>query len=155
MIEIRLLDDKQTEEAFSLIWEVFLEFVAPDYTQEGIDNFYQEYVHGAGFRNKFTDKREVMYGAFVGDNLAGVLSFSDKNTVSCVFVRGKYHKMGIGRCLFEKAAEEMCRRGSDNIKLNASPYAVPFYHHLGFQDTGAQAVYKGIVYTPMELLLKK
>ena len=56
MIEIRLLDDKQTEEAFSLIWEVFLEFVAPDYTQEGIDNFYQEYVHGAGFRNKFTDR---------------------------------------------------------------------------------------------------
>ena len=45
MIEIRLLDEKETEEAFSLIWEVFLEFVAPDYTQEGIDNFYQEYVH--------------------------------------------------------------------------------------------------------------
>ena len=33
MIEVRMLDEKETEEAFSLIWEVFLEFVAPDYTQ--------------------------------------------------------------------------------------------------------------------------
>lgn len=39
----------------------------------------------------------------------------------------------------------------DKITLNASPYAVPFYHTLGFIDIDDQKEYNGILYTPMEL----
>ncbi|MDE5680545.1 MAG: GNAT family N-acetyltransferase, partial [Lachnospiraceae bacterium] len=39
------------------------------------------------------------------------------------------------------------------IKLNAAPYAIPFYHAIGFTDIGAESIYQGIRYTPMELQL--
>lgn len=138
-----------------MIWEVFQEFVARDYTQEGIECFYSEFIKSEPFRKKFLDGREVMYGAYIDDELAGVLSISVKNTVSCVFVKGKYHRIGIGKKLFETVIEELKRRGVTEITLNASPYALPFYHAIGFCDTNVQSTYKGIIYTPMTLLLDK
>lgn len=152
-LEIRKLKLDEIGEALHIIWEVFQEFVAPDYTQEGIDNFYIEYIQGEWFREKFKEGKEVMYGAFVDNILVGVLSISEKNTVSCVFVKGNYHGMGIGKKLFNKVLHQLRNRGVERIKLNASPYAVPFYHHIGFKDTDMQSSYKGIVYTPMELVI--
>lgn len=152
-IEIRKLKPDETSEAFDIIWEVFQEFVAPDYTQEGIDNFYIGYIQGERFREKFAEGKEVMYGAFADNMLVGVLSISEKNTVSCVFVKGDYHGMGVGKKLFNMVIHQLRDRGVERITLNASPYAVPFYHHIGFKDTDSQSTYKGIVYTPMELLI--
>lgn len=153
MIKKVALED--IEEGFQVIWEVFSEFVAPDYTQEGIDYFYSEFVKGKKFRKKFMDGTEVMYGAYAGDELAGVLSISLTNTVSCVFVKGKYHRMGIGKKLFEIVIKESKRQGVAQIRLNASPYAISFYHAIGFHDTNVRSSYKGIVYTPMALSLDK
>ncbi len=152
-IEIKELKLSEIEEGFQLIWEVFQEFVASDYMQEGIDAFYEEFVQGERFREKFSSRKETMYGAFIGDKLVGVLSLSEKNTVSCMFIDGNYHRMGIGSELFYAVIEKLHNKGVKRITLNASPYAVPFYHHIGFVDIGAQTEYKGIVYTPMELLL--
>jgi GNAT superfamily N-acetyltransferase len=152
-IEIRELKLSEIEEGFQLIWEVFQEFVAPDYMQEGIDVFYEEFVQGEWFREKFASRKEIMYGAFIEDKLVGVLSLSEKNTVSCVFIDGNYHRMGIGKALFYAIIEKLHNKGVKSITLKASPYAVPFYHHIGFVDIGTQTEYKGIVYTPMELLL--
>lgn len=150
-IYIDKVEQTQLEEAFQLIWNAFLEFVAPDYTNEGIDNFYNEYIVGMNFRERFINRKEIMYGAYIDGKLTGVLSISEKNTVSCVFVDGKYHRMGVGKKMFDMVIEELREKGIEKIKLNASPYAVPFYHYIGFKDTGVQAMYKGIVYTPMEL----
>lgn len=152
---ITKLTPENIEEGLEVIWEVFQEFVASDYTREGIDCFYSEFIKSEKFRKKFADGTEVMYGAYVDGELAGVLSISDLNTVSCVFVKGKYHRMGIGRKLFEIVIKELKDRDAAEIKLNASPYAVPFYHAMGFDDTGAESSYKGIVYTPMKLALDK
>ena len=143
------------EEGFQIIWEVFQEFVAPDCTQEGIDCFYSEFIIGEKFREKFADGREVMYGAYIDGELAGVLSISVTNTVSCVFVKGKYHRMGIGKKLFDYVVKGLTERGVKEIKLNASPYAVPFYSAIGFRNVDIQTTYKGIVYTPMILTLAK
>ena len=153
-IKIRIMEYSELDKAFNLIWNVFKEFVAPDYTQEGIDNFHTEFILGKRFREKFTVGNEVMYGAYIEDEiLAGALSLSVNNTVSCIFVDGQYHRLGIGKKLFDTVKQEMRRRGAAAIKLNASPYALPFYHNIGFEDIGEQAIYKGIVYTPMGLTL--
>lgn len=151
-IRIRKMSDSQIEEGLHLIWTVFQEFVAPDYSQEGRDYFYNKYMDG-GFRSKLAAGKESMYGAYVGDKLAGVLSYSERNTVSCVFVDGNYHRMGIGKKLFETILQKLRKQGVTEVKLNASPYALPFYRHIGFEETGAQASYNGILYTPMKLLL--
>lgn len=152
---IKRITHENIEEGFQVIWEVFQEFVAPDCTQEGIDYFYSEFIRSERFRKKFADGREVMYGAYVDGVLAGVLSISDMNTVSCVFVKGKYHRMGIGKELFGIVIKERKGKGATEIRLNASPYAVPFYHAMGFQDMDVPSTEKGIVYMPMRLSLSK
>lgn len=152
-IRIKSMEYPQLDKAFQLIWKVFQEYVAPDYTEEGIKTFYEQFVIGEKFRDKFKTGAEIMYGAYVDNHLAGVLSISKGNTVSCVFVDGDYHRRGVGKTLFNYVVEKLRESGVKKIKLNASPYAVPFYHYLGFCDTGEQTSYKGIVYTPMEKVL--
>lgn len=152
-IQINAIEITELDKGFSLIWNVFQEFVAPDYTEEGIKTFYEQFIIGAKFRDKFNTGAEVMYGAYVEDKLVGVLSISQYNTVSCVFVAKEYHRKGVGTKLFSFVIDRLQKESVDKIKLNASPYAVPFYHSLGFKDTGAKSSYMGIVYTPMELLI--
>lgn len=153
-IEIRKMAYKEIDTAFILIWNVFQEFVAPDYSQEGIDSFYNGFIRGDGFRTKFAEGKETMFGAFTGGRLTGVLSLSVNNTVSCLFVDGNYHRKGIGRKLFHTVIRELRARGAAELTLNASPYAMPFYHAMGFCDMGEMASYKGIIYTPMKLILR-
>lgn len=147
------IDYAEIDIAFELIWRVFQEFVAPDYTKEGIDTFYREYVTNQKFREKFRDGSETMYGVYVKEQLVGVVSVSVKNTISCVFVDSDFHGMGIGKKLIEVVLEILRQRGEKSIRLNASPYAVAFYHKLGFRAIGEQNLYQGIVYTPMEMEL--
>lgn len=151
---IRPVEACELADAFGLIWRVFQEFVAPDYSQEGIDSFYSLYVAGTAFRENFADGRETMLGAFINQRLAGVLSISQTNVISCLFVEGNYHRMGIGKKLFGAALTVLQARGAPEVRLNASPCAVPFYHALGFKDIGGQASHHGIIYTPMRLLLQ-
>ena len=151
-INIKMIDSQELDKGFDLIWKVFLKFVAPDYTEEGIKTFYEQFINSEKFRNKFISGAEIMYGAYIDAKLVGVLSISQYNTVSCVFVDGDYHRMGVGKELFSFIIQILKNKGVDKIKLNASPYAVPFYHYLGFKDVGIQSSYNGIVYTPMELV---
>lgn len=150
---IRMVGPEELDRAFALIWDVFKQFVAPDYTQEGVDYFYSRFVAGQAFREGFLNHTQTMYGSFDGDRLVGVLAISENHHVSCVFVDGAYHRKGIAAKLFSRVISERKEQGAEQIRLNASPYAVPFYHALGFQDTGTEAVHHGIRYTPMELWL--
>ena len=48
--------------------------------------------------------------------------------------------------------EEQLRAGDvHEIRLNASPYAVPVYLKMGFEAIGGPKNYQGIIYTPMRL----
>ncbi len=150
---IHKLCPNELDAAFALIWTVFRQFVAPDYTQEGIDSFYQQFIVGQKFRQAFHTGSQTMYGSFDREKLVGVLSVSQNNHISCVFVDGSYHRKGIAASLFAKVIQDLKQRGAAKILLNASPFAVPFYHAIGFTTTGEESVYHGIRYTPMELLL--
>ena len=91
---IRKVYDEELDEAFTLIWNVFQQFVASDYTEEGIDYFYGQFVVGQNFRDKFLNGLQTMYGAFDDRRIVGVLSISADNHVSCVFVDEKYQRKG-------------------------------------------------------------
>ena len=152
-LSIRKVALEDLDKGLELIWDVFLRFVAPDYSQEAINFFYSQFINGTRFRQKFIDGDEVMYGAYVCDDLVGVLSISARNTISCTFVKEKYHRMGIGKRLFDAVIKLLKQRGETEISLNASPYAINFYHKLGFCDTDVQSTYNGMIYTPMKLTL--
>ncbi len=139
---IREIRQEETEKSLRLVWKVFQEYEAPDYTQKGIEEFYKS-IHDENYLSKL-----CWYGAFVGEDLIGIIATRNEGThIALFFVDGKYHRQGIGKRLFQTAKTKCC---SDKMTVNSSVYAVPIYHKLGFTDTDTEQVVNGLRFTPME-----
>lgn len=142
-ISIRALKPNEIESALSLVWRVFQKYEAPDYTQEGVKNFYE------GLYDKSYLSNLCLYGAFVQGELAGVIAARSEGAhIALFFVDEKYHRQGIGKQLFQTV---LARCPVDIMTVNSSPYAVPIYHKLSFQNTNTEQVVNGLRFTPMEI----
>ncbi len=137
--KLTTIEDKT--KAARLAMSVFMEYEAPDYSQEGIEIF-RAYVNDAEIVGSLD-----MYGAFLGDQLVGMIATRNNGShISLFFVDGDHHRKGIGRLLLSALIEDGT---SKIITVNSSPYAVEVYHRLGFTDTDGRQLQSGIVYTPM------
>ena len=84
---VRALKESETDAALRLVWNVFMEFEAPDYAREGVDEF-QKCLNDAGFLAGIR-----YYGAFCEENLIGVLGVRKLVAHVCfLFVDGAYHR---------------------------------------------------------------
>ncbi|MBR0462513.1 MAG: GNAT family N-acetyltransferase [Erysipelotrichaceae bacterium] len=144
---IRKLDEDETETALSLVWKVFLEYEAPDYSEEGVDEFHKS-IHNEGFIGRLS-----FYGAFISDKLVGVIATRNEGShIALFFVEGEHQGKGIGRKLFE-TVQSLCQ--SERMTVNSSPYASAIYHKLGFKDTDTEQTVNGLRFIPMELITEK
>ena len=150
---IREVEYEDLDKAFSLIWNTFSEFVAPDYSKEAIDNFRTNFIENKDFKDCFKNGKQFMYGSYLEEKLVGVMSISENNHVSCVFVDKEYHRNGIATMLFNQIILELKEKQVEKITLNSSPYAIHFYHAIGFKDLDRQKDFHGMLYTPMEFIL--
>ena len=150
---VRKVDYEELDKAFSIIWNTFLKFVAPHFGKEGIDTFRVNFIESQDFKDCFKNGKQTMYGAYSKEKLVGVVSISINSHVSCVFVDKEYLRNGIATMLFNHIFSELKGIQVKKIALKASPYAVPFYHSIGFKDLDRQQDFHGILYTPMELML--
>lgn len=142
MTKIRPLLASEQPAAFSLIWETFLQFEAPDYSEEGVESF-RSFLSDAD-----TVRALEFFGAFEGEELRGVVATREEQRhICCFFVRAQYHRQGIGRKLWDYLRRNS---GAAVITVNSSPYGVPFYHALGFSDTDTEQQKDGIRFTPMK-----
>lgn len=137
--EIRILVQKELPRALSLVREVFLQFEAPEYSVQGIREFY----------NFLDDSAEIarltFYGAFSGRQILGVLAMRGLH-ISLFFVHPAHHRHGLGRSLFDAARQKI---PNSVLTVNSSPYAVKIYRCLGFHATDCEQVTNGIRYIPM------
>ena len=140
-MEIRELKRDEIEAATKLIWETFLEFVAPDYSEQGVESF-RRFI----FDESAAEELEF-FGAFENDELIGVLSANGDGHICCFFVKASRQGRGVGRSLWEYYRDRGCRSA---FTVNSSPYATPVYHSLGFKDAAAERLSDGIRYTPMK-----
>ena len=70
------------------------------------------------------------------------------------YYEASYHKKGVGRALIDYVGKYvLLEEGFHRLTVNAAPYAVGFYHKLGFRDTDIEKTNDGIRYTPMEKTL--
>lgn len=138
------LEPFEIDEAITLIWKVFLQFEAPDYSDEGIQSF-----------KDFIENEEILktlefFGAYEHNELRGVIATNEnRKHICCFFVKAKYHGQGIGRKLWEYILNHSER---NVFTVNFSPYAVPIYRKLGFIDTDTEQLTDGIRYTPMKFV---
>lgn len=141
-LNIRMLSESELKSAVELVWRVFKEFEAPDYSEDGTLEFYRS-IHDPEFLSQLT-----WHGAYLKQELAGVIATrSGGSHIALFFVDGTYQGQGIGRKL-EQTVEK--QNTGDRMTVNASPVAVPIYHHLGYKDTDSEQTVRGIRFTPME-----
>lgn len=140
---IRKIKKEEMTEALKLVWNVFLEYEAPDYTEEGIKEF-----------KKCIDDKEWVeardfYGAFDEENkIVGVIATKDLSHIALFFVDGNYHRQGIGRKLYDKVK---LLNENNFFTVNSSPYAHEVYKHLGFIDTNEEQCVNGLKFYPMKI----
>ena len=143
-MEIRQVGPSGIDAAVALILEVFLQFDAPDDSEEGIRSF-----------RAFVEEEEIrqillFFGAFEQGELKGVIVTDDaKDHICCFFVKAGYHRQGIGKELWEYVLNHS---NQTVFTVHASPYAVPIYHKLGFVDTDTEQRRDGLKYTPMKFV---
>lgn len=84
-----------------------------------------------------------------------MISLRNETHISLLFVDANYHRHGIGRQLIQYVSDYVLREeGHDFVTVNAAPYAVEFYHRIGFVDTDVRQFNDGIWYTPMRKCVK-
>ncbi len=127
-----------------------MQFEAEDYTKEGIESF-QNFITDTVLHRMFIMGAYQLFVAYEEDKIVGMISLRDETHISLLFVEASCHKRGIGRALIEYVCNYVrYEEGFMKVTVNAAPYAVGFYHKLGFRDTQGEQASEGIRYTPME-----
>lgn len=154
-ILIRAIKTNEWEEAMQLAWDTFLRFETADYSKEGVNSF-RDFVKSKTLKELFLKGDYPTWGAFDNNILVGVASLRNKSHISLLFVDGDYHHRGIATNLVKTVFEHVHNEeGLKEVTVNAAPYAIGFYHKVGFVDLDEEKTVDGIRYTPMVAELNK
>ena len=149
MYTIKMLSKRsEIKSALQLAEDVFLQFEAPLFSKKGTESFLS-FVWGKNVKKMLADGSFIIWGCYSGDILVGMLALRNACHISLAFVRGDFHRQGIGRMLYAEAANYALAKGTKKITVNASDYGIPFYRAMGFKETDMQQEADGIIYTPM------
>ncbi|MCR5717385.1 MAG: GNAT family N-acetyltransferase [Lachnospiraceae bacterium] len=151
-MEIRRGHVDDWDAATELAWITFLRFEAADYGEEGTTSF-RNFLSDALLRRMFLMGEYLLFVATIDEHIVGMITLRNTNHISLLFVDEAYHHRGIGTALIEYACEYLRGEHQWKITIDAAPYAVDFYHRLGFRDMSEEKLAEGIRYTPMSKLL--
>ena len=149
----RPLSAKDTLEVSELVARVFNEFVAPEYSAEGVQEF-QRYIQPSAFRARAQTNHFSLI-SLEQNKVVGVIEMGGYIHVSLLFVAPEFQRRGIAKELLRRALQ-ICRANEpklSEITVNSSSYAVPIYERLGFRRAGGRQVRNGIGFLPMVLKL--
>lgn len=148
------LQKSDIKNALNLAWAVFQECAAPDYSQQGIEEF-KEFLSYSYIAEKFEKGELSFWGCKDNGYLTGVIATRGINHICMLFVKQEYQKRGIAKSLFQTVKERCKNRYNINrITVYSTPYAVKVYHRLGFVDTSKEQIVNGFRFTPMLYFLE-
>ena len=108
--------------AMKLAWETFVRFDAPDYSQEGIQNF-RNFVNDEMLRKMFLAGHYQLFVAIDDGKYVGMLTLRDKKHISLLFVDKDYHHNGVASALIKYVSKyALDEEGIDRLTVNSSPY---------------------------------
>ncbi len=149
---IKQIDQASLEQsgAMELAWRVFSEFVAPEYSEEGIQEF-KNVTSAHVIKQKMSANELFVWGCLDNDQIVGVIASRPPSHIALLFVDRNYHRQGIAHALYDTVLGYY-KSHSDchEMTVNSSPYAVEAYRRLGFKETDAEQTHNGIRYIPMK-----
>lgn len=146
-VSIRLMKPGEENEVCALVARVFNEFVASDFSPEGIAEFYR-YAQSTAMVQRCKANNKIIV-AEENSRIIGMLELKGFDHIAMLFVETQGR--GIGRELVEHALQ-ICREGDQSVQqvtVHASQYAAPIYRKLGFEVEGNERTENGITYLPM------
>ena len=149
-MQICRLREDHLRDALDLIWEVFSKFEAPEYEEMGVKTF-QHFIEPNAMRERLEKGEMKLWGCYQNSYLVGVIGVRTGQHISLLFVREKFHHLGIASRLVRIAVADVKASGPEipAVTVNSSPYAVGFYKAVGFEPLGPEEKRDGIRYTPM------
>ena len=149
MLEYKIeeLNLEDLEEAINVIEDTFMKFEAPDYSKQGIENFFKFANYKIIKEN--LSKNMKMYVAKVNEKIVGVIGYRDNSHINLLFVLEEYQHNGIAKALYNLVLENCKNANTKRITVNSSPYAHNVYLKLGFIDDNQIQEVDGIKFYPM------
>jgi predicted GNAT family N-acyltransferase len=148
---IKEVSKNDLKQALDLVNNVFSEFVAVDYSEQGNCTFqnYLETKYDEVSADMQTGSKKL-WGHYQDSKIIGVIATRDISHIALMFVDKQYHRKGIARQLFDTVLAELKNKADiTHITVNSSPYAAKVYERLGFKKTDEQQEKDGIIYVPM------
>jgi len=139
------LDIEKLYKTLELVRDVFMEFEAPDYSEEGIEEFLR-FLEPVEIAEKLEEDKLRIWICECGNEVIGMIAANEEH-INLLFVSGKHHRKGIARHLLELMTKHF---KTALITVNSSPYAIEAYRRLGFKETDSEQEINGIRYTPMK-----
>ena len=137
------------------VLNVFDEFVAPRYSDEGIAEF-RRFVTTDAMSGRLKEGNLVIV-AESGRRIIGVIEMRDNSHIALLFVEKSFQRKGIAKELLQRSIEICKQRKPDlqKITVNSSPNAFTAYQKIGFKGVEDEKVVNGIRFTPMALIVNK
>jgi len=148
---IKEVSGRDIKRAIELVNNVFSEFVAVDYSEQGKVTF-ETYLENKleEVSIELSSGHKKMWAYYQDDTILGVIATRDVSHISLMFVDKQYHRRGIAKQLLQVVIDELKQDTSiTQITVNSSPYAVKIYEHLGFLKTEEMQEKDGIIFIPM------
>ena len=149
VITYRAMKSGEEQRVSELILDSFGEFIGPEYSREGVDEF-RKYVQPEALQQRSRADHSVLV-ATANDRIAGVIEIRQNDHVSLLFVDKALHRRGIAKELVQRAMAIMrqAKPELERVSVNSTRYGVAAYEKLGFRRTGPERAVNGIVFIPM------
>lgn len=152
-MQICRIGPEKLRDALDLVWEVFEIYEAPVYEEIGIKTF-RHFIEYGNMVEKVRQGEMTFWGCYLNNYLVGVIALRTGQHISLLFVREKFHRLGVARRLVRVAVNGLANQNPEirAVTVNSSPYAVEFYKKIGFVPLGPEEKRDGIRFTSMRMV---
>jgi ribosomal protein S18 acetylase RimI-like enzyme len=159
-VQYRFMEPSEETGVCNLVIRVFNEFVAHQYSHEGVREFLK-YVQPELLLRR-SQKNHFVLLATIQGKIVGMIEIRHNRHVSLLFVDKRFQQRGIGRELLRRSLkicklEISLKRSPElqGVSVNSSPNSIRIYERIGFRRKGPEQVKNGIRFTQMVLELPK
>jgi len=129
MIKLRTYHSSDLRELYQLFYETVHRINCKDYTQSQVDVWAPK----EPLPSLVGDlEKNFTCLAVLGDQIVGFVELTPEGLIKALYTHFEMQGRGIGRLLLESAFEEAQRLGINELYLESSLTARPFYEKMGF-----------------------
>ena len=151
-MQICRIGPAKLREALDLVWEVFEKYEAPVYEEMGIKTF-RHFIEYGNMVEKVNQGEMIFWGCYLNNYLVGVIALRTGQHISLLFVREKFHRLGVARRLVRVAVSHLVKQEPEirGVTVNSWPFAVEFYKKIVFVPLRPERREDGIGFTSMRM----